>query len=56
VINDETLESFILRRMGREILERLAEPQVGGVHASDPAKMSLAATFQSAEMEQKYAA
>jgi protoporphyrinogen/coproporphyrinogen III oxidase len=53
--NDETLESFILRRMGREILERLAEPLVGGVHASDPAKMSLAATFPNLlEMEQKY--
>jgi oxygen-dependent protoporphyrinogen oxidase len=53
--NDETLEHFILRRMGREILERLAEPLVGGVHASDPAKMSLAATFPNLlEMEQKY--
>jgi oxygen-dependent protoporphyrinogen oxidase len=52
---DETLESFILRRMGQEILDRLAEPLVGGVHASDPAKMSLAATFPNLlEMEQKY--
>lgn len=54
-LNDETLESFILRRMGREILDRLAEPLVGGVHASDPARMSLAATFPNLlEMEQKY--
>lgn len=54
-LNDETLEHFITRRMGREILERLAEPLVGGVHASDPAKMSLAATFPNLlEMEQKY--
>ena len=53
--NDETLESFILRRMGREILERMAEPLVGGVHGSDPADMSLAATFPNLlEMEQKY--
>ena len=53
--NDETLESFIVRRMGREILDRLAEPLVGGVHGSDPAKMSLAATFPNLlEMEQKY--
>ena len=34
-LNDETLESFVVRRMGRECLERLAEPLVGGVHASD---------------------
>ncbi len=52
---DETLESFVERRMGRECLDRLAEPLVGGVHASDPAQMSLAATFpRLLEMEQKY--
>lgn len=54
-LNDETLESFVVRRMGRECLERLAEPLVGGVHASDPTQMSLAATFpRLLEMEQKY--
>lgn len=53
--NDETLEHFIVRRMGREILDRLAEPLVGGVHGSDPAMMSLAATFPNLlEMEQKH--
>jgi oxygen-dependent protoporphyrinogen oxidase len=53
--NDETLESFVVRRLGRECLDRLAEPLVGGVHASDPSKMSLAATFpRLLEMEQKY--
>ena len=52
---DETLESFVVRRMGRECLDRLAEPLVGGVHASDPARMSLAATFpRLLEMEQNY--
>jgi oxygen-dependent protoporphyrinogen oxidase len=51
--NDETLESFVVRRMGRECLDRLAEPLVGGVHASDPTQMSLAATFpRLLEMEQ----
>jgi oxygen-dependent protoporphyrinogen oxidase len=54
-LNDETLEDFVVRRMGRECLDRLAEPLVGGVHASDPAVMSLAATFpRLLEMEQKY--
>ncbi|MGD0915303.1 MAG: protoporphyrinogen oxidase [Thermodesulfobacteriota bacterium] len=53
--NDETLENFVVRRMGRECLDRLAEPLVGGVHASDPAQMSLAATFpRLLEMEQKF--
>ncbi len=53
--NDETLESFIVRRMGRECLDRLAEPLVGGVHASDPKYMSLAATFPNLlDMEQKH--
>jgi len=54
-LKDETLESFVVRRMGRECLDRLAEPLVGGVHASDPKQMSLAATFpRLLEMEQNY--
>lgn len=54
-LNDETLENFVVRRMGRECLDRLAEPLVGGVHASDPSIMSLAATFPNLlDTEQKY--
>ena len=53
--NDESLESFVVRRMGRECLVRLAEPLVGGVNGSDPADMSLAATYPNLlDMEQKY--
>jgi protoporphyrinogen/coproporphyrinogen III oxidase len=53
--HDETLESFVTRRMGREILDHLAEPLVGGVHASDPSQMSLAATYpRLLDMEQKF--
>jgi oxygen-dependent protoporphyrinogen oxidase len=53
--HDETLESFVTRRMGREVLDRLAEPLVGGVHASDPGQMSLAATYpRLLDMEQKF--
>jgi oxygen-dependent protoporphyrinogen oxidase len=55
VRNDESLESFVVRRMGRECLERLAEPLVGGVNGSDPADMSLAATYPNLlEMEQQH--
>lgn len=53
--NDESLESFVVRRMGRESLERLAEPLVGGVNGSDPADMSLAATYPNLlDMEQQH--
>jgi len=52
---DESVESFVVRRMGRECLDRLAEPLVGGVNGSDPAEMSLAATYPYLlEMEQQY--
>lgn len=52
---DETLASFVTRRLGRECLDRLAEPLVGGIHASDPEEMSLQATFpRFLDMEQKY--
>jgi len=52
---DESLESFVVRRMGRECLDRLAEPLVGGVNGSDPKTMSLAATYPMLlDMEQKH--
>jgi oxygen-dependent protoporphyrinogen oxidase len=53
--HDETLQSFVVRRMGQECLDRLAEPLIGGVNGSDPADMSLAATYPMLlEMEQKH--
>ncbi len=53
--NDESLEAFVVRRLGRESLDRLAEPLVGGVNGSDPAQMSLAATYPSLlAMEQEH--
>lgn len=52
---DETLASFVDRRLGREALDRIAEPLVAGIHAGDPETMSLAATFPNLlDMEQKY--
>ncbi|MBU4556594.1 MAG: protoporphyrinogen oxidase [Actinobacteria bacterium] len=54
-LNDESLEGFVVRRLGREALDRLAEPLVGGVNGSDPALMSLAATYPSLlAMEQEH--
>lgn len=42
---DESLASFVRRRFGREVLERVAQPLVGGIYAADPEKLSLAATM-----------
>jgi oxygen-dependent protoporphyrinogen oxidase len=42
---DESVGSFIRRRLGHEALERLAEPLLGGIYAGDVDALSLAATF-----------
>ncbi len=42
---DESLESFVVRRLGREVLDRIAEPLIAGIHAAEPATMSLRASF-----------
>ena len=42
---DQSLEQFVVRRLGREMLERIAEPLVAGIHAAEPSTMSLAASF-----------
>jgi len=52
---DESLESFVVRRLGRETFERLAQPLVGGIYGADPAKLSLRATMpRFVELEQQY--
>ena len=43
--DDESLGSFVRRRFGNEVLERVAQPLIGGIYASDPEKLSLAATM-----------
>jgi oxygen-dependent protoporphyrinogen oxidase len=42
---EESLGAFVRRRLGREALERIAEPLVAGIHAGDPETMSLQSTF-----------
>ncbi len=42
---DETLGDFIRRRLGREVLDKLGEPLVAGIHSGDPETMSVRATF-----------
>ena len=43
--DDESLASFVRRRFGREALDRLVQPLVGGIYTSDPEKLSLKATM-----------
>jgi oxygen-dependent protoporphyrinogen oxidase len=51
---DESLGSFVRRRFGAEALERVAQPLMGGIYASDPDKLSLSATMpRFLEMERK---
>ena len=42
---DESLQSFVTRRFGTEVLERIAEPLIAGIHAAEPETMSLLASF-----------
>lgn len=52
---DEALASFVRRRLGREALERLAQPMVAGIYSADPERLSLEATFpQFLEYEREY--
>jgi oxygen-dependent protoporphyrinogen oxidase len=52
---DESVAEFIRRRLGQEMLERAAEPLMGGIHVSDPEQQSLIATFpRFRKMEQKH--
>jgi len=52
---DESLGDFVRRRLGKEALQRIAEPIVAGIHAGDPEHMSVRATFPMfLEMEQQH--
>lgn len=44
-VADESLASFVRRRLGREALERMAQPMVGGIYTADPETLSLRATI-----------
>lgn len=52
---DESLASFVKRRFGREVLERIAQPMIAGIYTADPEKLSLEATFPHfLKMEKNY--
>ncbi len=52
---DESLARFVTRRLGREVLERVAQPMVAGIYTADPETLSLAATMpRFLELERRY--
>ena len=53
--SDESLGAFVRRRLGREALERVAQPLIGGIYTADPDSLSLAATMpRFLEMEREH--
>lgn len=53
--DDESLASFVTRRFGREVLDRLAQPLIGGIYSGNPRRLSMQATLpQFPELERKY--
>jgi oxygen-dependent protoporphyrinogen oxidase len=54
-VDDESLAQFVRRRLGREALERMAQPMVGGIYTADPERLSLRATMpRFLKMERTY--
>ena len=45
VLPDESLSSFVRRRFGDEVLERLAQPLLAGIYNAEPERLSLRATM-----------
>lgn len=42
---DESIASFLRRRFGQEAVDRIGEPLLAGIHAGDPERLSILATF-----------
>jgi oxygen-dependent protoporphyrinogen oxidase len=52
---DESLGNFVRRRLGREALERVAQPMIAGIYGADPDETSLLATLpRFREMERQH--
>lgn len=53
--SDETLADFIERRLGREALDKIAEPLLSGIYNAEAEKQSMLATFpRFREMEKQH--
>ena len=52
---DESISSFIKRRFGHEVLERVGQAMLAGIYSGDPDRLSLEATMpRFRELEKKY--
>ncbi|MBA2482110.1 MAG: protoporphyrinogen oxidase [Planctomycetes bacterium] len=52
---EESLAQLVRRRLGREALERLAQPMIGGIYTADPEQLSIAAAMpQLARLESSH--
>ena len=52
---DESVAAFVRRRLGREALERVAEPLLGGIYTGDAERLSLRATMpRFVELERRH--
>jgi oxygen-dependent protoporphyrinogen oxidase len=54
-VEDESIASLLRRRFGEEAVERLGEPLMAGIHAGDPERLSIRATFpRFVDLERRY--
>jgi len=52
---DESIAAFLRRRFGQEAVDRLGEPLLAGIHAGDPERLSIRASFpRFADLEMRY--
>ena len=52
---DESVAGFVRRRLGREALDRVAQPMIGGIYTGDAERLSLRATMpQYLELEEEH--
>jgi oxygen-dependent protoporphyrinogen oxidase len=52
---DESIASFLRRRLGQECVDRLGEPLLAGIHSGDPERLSMRASFpRFMEIEARY--
>ncbi len=52
--SDESIDSFLTRRIGREATQRIAAPLLGGIYAGDVGELSIRSTFpQLVELERR---
>ncbi|HEV2439598.1 MAG TPA: protoporphyrinogen oxidase [bacterium] len=52
---DESVAAFVIRRFGREVFDRVAQPMIGTIYTGDATALSLAATMpRLLEVERRY--